>query len=153
VFQRTWVGVVERIGTLNRPESLASWIASTARHHTYQLFDEARRAGRVPVWDGAEDEALRREATVEPAEDDLLALERLELLREAVAALDPRCRRLIELLFLTEPRPDYRTIASRTGLAVGSIGPIRARCLEKLRRTMERLYQGDVSPDSLEDER
>jgi len=147
VFQRTWVVLVERLDTLKRPEGLAAWIASVARHQTWQLFDEARRSGRVPAWEG---EPPGDDRAAEPAETLLLEIERLELLGEAVARLDGRCRALLELLFLTEPRPAYREIAERCGIAVGSIGPIRARCLERLRKQMERLYQEGRETDSLE---
>ncbi len=144
VFQRAWIVIVERLHTLERADRLASWIASVARHQTWQLFDEARRAGRVPVWEG---ESEAGEETVEPAETLLLEMERLELLGTALADLDGRCRELLELLFLTEPRPSYREIAARCGIAVGSIGPIRARCLARLRTILERLYQNGRGDD------
>ncbi len=150
VFQRTWIVLVENLGKLEEPESLAAWIASIARHQTWQLFDEARRRGRARSWEG---ETHRTEEQVESTEVLLLESERLELLGKAISSLDERCRQLVELLFLTEPRPSYSEIAERCGIAVGSVGPIRARCLERLRTTLERLYQGRRTGDSWEKER
>jgi hypothetical protein len=56
----------------------------------------------------------------------------------ALRELGDPCGRLIRLLFLESPRPKHRTIAQRTGLAMGSIGPTRNRCLDKLRRILGR---------------
>ena len=64
-----------------------------------------------------------------PSADVLEEIERAQILREAVAALPPRCREIIRLLFY-EPEPvSYRDLAARLGLATGSIGFIRGRCL------------------------
>lgn len=62
-----------------------------------------------------------------------------QMLREAVASLPPRCRRLIEMLFFETPARPYREIAARLGLAVGSIGFTRQQCVERLRRGLEKM--------------
>lgn len=67
------------------------------------------------------------------AEQELLAAERLAALREAFAALPPSGQRLIALL-LEDPPVSYAEISARLGIAVGSIGPTRRRCVDKLRR-------------------
>jgi RNA polymerase sigma factor (sigma-70 family) len=66
-------------------------------------------------------------------EQELLATERHVALREALARLPPRCRQLLTLLIADPPVP-YTEISARLGIPIGSIGPSRARCLEKLRR-------------------
>jgi hypothetical protein len=55
--------------------------------------------------------------------------------------MDDRCQALLRLLFFEDPAPDYQEISFRTGLAVGSIGPIRARCLKRLKKLYTALYQ------------
>jgi RNA polymerase sigma factor (sigma-70 family) len=67
------------------------------------------------------------------AEDELLAAERQAALREALAQLTPRDRELIAVLTADPPVP-YAEISARLGVPVGSIGPTRLRCLDKLRR-------------------
>jgi len=67
------------------------------------------------------------------AEQDLLAAERHAALREALGDLPPGCQRLIALLTADPPLP-YAEISARLGIPVGSIGPTRRRCLDKLRR-------------------
>jgi DNA-directed RNA polymerase specialized sigma24 family protein len=67
------------------------------------------------------------------ADDELLVAEQHAALREAFSHLPPRCQRLIALLIEDPPLP-YAEISARLGLPAGSIGPIRGRCLDRLRR-------------------
>jgi RNA polymerase sigma factor (sigma-70 family) len=146
VFQRTWVVVVEGIHQLRDPDRLGSWIAGTARFQTYQLFDERRRRRRLQSLEEQREQGLEPSVT----EDHDRELDRVTLqgaLHDAVERLGGRCRELILLLFFSDPPLDYQTISERTGLAVGSIGPIRARCLERLERLLARLYQTPSSHD------
>jgi RNA polymerase sigma factor (sigma-70 family) len=77
--------------------------------------------------------------TPAPLQDEQLAeLQELHRVREAVDRLDPRSRQFVELVFLQEEPLPYAEIARRLGIAEGSIGPTRARCLAKLRQILER---------------
>jgi RNA polymerase sigma factor (sigma-70 family) len=62
-----------------------------------------------------------------------------QMLREAMAVLGPKCRRLIELLFFETPSRPYRDVARELGLAVGSIGFTRQKCIDRLRRKLGEL--------------
>ena len=62
----------------------------------------------------------------------LLRQERHIALRTAFAGLSERCRTLLSLLF-RDPPPPYADISADLGIPVGSIGPIRQRCLAALR--------------------
>lgn len=146
IFQRTWVAVVEGIHGLRDPDRLVSWLASTARFQTLRLWTEHRRHRRAASLEAALADGLEPEVDAEVE----AAMERLEAtaaLHRALAALDPRCRRLVELLFLQDPPADYRRAAAETGLAVGSIGPVRARCLARLGTIWSRMYHGRVEDD------
>ena len=59
--------------------------------------------------------------------------ERVEWLNQGLTLLDPRCRELLLRLYFSEDQPAYELVAAELGLRVGSIGPIRGRCLERLR--------------------
>ena len=146
IFQRTWVAVVEGIHELRDPGRLTSWIASTARYQTLRLWSEHRRHRRAISLDAALECGLEPEVapTVEPA---LEQLEQAAALHLALDRLDDRCRRLLELLFLADPPVDYRQAAAATGLAVGSIGPIRARCLTRLADLYASLYHDRPGDD------
>ena len=67
------------------------------------------------------------------ADHELLAAERDAVLRDACTRLSPDCQRLLAMLTSDPPVP-YTEISARLGISVGSIGPIRGRCLERLRR-------------------
>jgi RNA polymerase sigma factor (sigma-70 family) len=68
----------------------------------------------------------------------LLQMEKQHKVRNAVEAMDDRCRNLLELLFYAQEAPPYSEIAASLGLPEGSIGPTRARCLRKLLRLLDK---------------
>jgi len=145
VFQRTWVAVVGGLHRLRDPGRLASWVAATARHQVYQLFSEAARHRR---WQSLDEGDQAEPAVPAIAEEGLEKAQKEASMLDALNTLDERCRTLLQLLFFRDPAPDYREIAARTGLAVGSIGPVRARCLRRLRKRFEELYQEPAEKDS-----
>ena len=146
IFQRTWVAVVEGIGRLKDPKRVRSWLASTTRHQTWQLFDEHRRSRRFDSIEAAQDQG--EESSIDALQEhNLLAIEAGEAAHQALAEMDDRCRDLLTHLFLADPPLDYQEISRRTGLAIGSIGPIRARCLNRLRVIFSKLYQPDTEHD------
>jgi RNA polymerase sigma factor (sigma-70 family) len=146
VFQRTWVAIVEGIHQLREPDRLTSWVAGTTRFQTYQLFAEHRRQRRFASLEEQQEQGL--EPCTSPDYDaDLDRVTRQAAVRDALERLAERCRTLLELLFFADPPLDYQAISERTGLAVGSIGPIRARCLERLERILRDLYHGTEAHD------
>jgi DNA-directed RNA polymerase specialized sigma24 family protein len=66
-------------------------------------------------------------------EQELLAAERQAALRQAFAGLPPDSQQLIAALLADPPVP-YAQISARLGIPIGSIGPTRRRCLDKMRR-------------------
>ena len=124
-----WLRLVERLDTIVEPAALPGWIAPTARRECLQLLRVRNR--HVPV----DDERLPDQ--LGPASDEwLLEQEQQAALRVALARLSERCRLLLSMLFADPPVP-YSEISSKLGLAVGSIGPSRQRCLKDLRSTPE----------------
>ncbi len=69
--------------------------------------------------------------------DVLAAVEKEQLVREAIDQMPARCRQMIELLFFEHPPVPYAELASRLQLAKGSIGFIRGRCLKRLKKVLE----------------
>jgi len=145
VFQRSWVAIIEGIGRLDRSDRVHSWVAGIARHQTWRLFDEQRRSRR---FHSSETAYPHESETDAPQEKALLAGEAGARAHQALSQLDDRCRELLSHLFLADPPLDYQEISRRTGLATGSIGPIRARCLDRLRVVFSGLYQPDVGQDT-----
>jgi RNA polymerase sigma factor (sigma-70 family) len=131
VGQSVWLRLVERLDTLREPAALPGWLATTTQRECTRVLRAARKnaAPGYPLDpENAPDEQLA------PAEDTLLVAERGTALREAFAMLPPHCQRLLAMLIEDPPVP-YAEISSTLGVAVGSIGPYRRRCLERLRRS------------------
>ena len=87
---------------------------------------------------GEQTELLAPSGDLVPLPDELLLrLEEQNRVRTAVVSLEERCRRLLIILFYQPQTPPYTEIATTLGMSEGSIGPTRARCLQKLRRLLE----------------
>ena len=128
VVQTTWMRLIEHIGRLHHPERVGSWLAATARNECLRHLAAGKRIVLVH-----EDVAFDGPAEQEPEVDEaLLAQERAEVVRAAVAHLPTRWQQLMALL-MEDPPVSYAEISDELGLPIGSIGPTRARCLAKLR--------------------
>ncbi len=137
VFQHVFATLLEHLGSIEQPARIGSWLATTARRETWRQ-SRRERATRSLGSDHEADDPLARIPDDAPLPDEtLLRLEEQHAVRTAVAALDERCRTLIALLFYRSTPPSYAEIAAVLGTTEGSIGPTRARCLQKLRRLLD----------------
>jgi RNA polymerase sigma factor (sigma-70 family) len=134
VFQATCTELLVRLPELREPRALPKWLMQVAHHESYRW---KRHNQRVVSRDGDTD--LPEPATPPIAEDIVQQTQEEQMLREAMASLTPQCRRLVELLFFETPSRPYAEVAAELGLAVGSIGFTRQKCLERLRRHLEEL--------------
>ncbi len=130
IFQQVWLALYSELPNLRRSGALRSWLLSVASH---KCFHMKRQQGRTES--GGED--FDRLATEYPPEWQRQA-EREQSFRAAMAFVPPRCRELLRMLFYEDPPVPYSEAAARLGLAEGSIGFIRGRCLKKLREQLER---------------
>ncbi|QOJ13310.1 MAG: sigma-70 family RNA polymerase sigma factor [Planctomycetia bacterium] len=121
-FARQLAGIRDR-------ESLAGWFGVVARREAWR----ARRTRQTL----AERESGLEIDPAEPHGRDEELLERAAEVRAAVAGLTSPCRELIQWMFFSDPAPDYAAVAAKLGIAVGSIGPTRRRCLARLLRVLE----------------
>jgi RNA polymerase sigma factor (sigma-70 family) len=124
--------LIEHIHRIEQPDRIGSWLASTARNEC--LRHVAARKKIVLVREDVEfDGADHHEPEVDEA---LLAAERAQVVREAMAHLPAQWQQLLELL-MADPPISYAEISDQLGVPVGSIGPTRGRCLAKLRVLLE----------------
>ena len=130
VSQSVWLRLVGQLDRIRDPAALPGWLVTTTRRECRQVLRTAR--GSQPARYAPDVENIPDELT-ETTEQEVLAAERHAALRQAFGALDPFSQQLIALLIQDPPVP-YAEISARLGIAVGSIGPYRGRCLEKLRR-------------------
>jgi len=147
-FQDVCLLVYDSIGSLRDPDHLASWLYTIARRRGIESL--RRKRSEVPLEDTA---AFSREAvdcdTGEPDVLDRLArTEAVARLIDALALMQDRCRRLLTALYLDDPRPSYKEIASRERMPVGSIGPTLSRCMEKAQKIMEELSNKPSDPSA-----
>jgi RNA polymerase sigma factor (sigma-70 family) len=128
VFQATWLRLLEHIDRLEQPARVGSWLAATARNECLRSV-----AARKKVMLVHDDVTLQSGVAHEPEIDDrLLREERAQAVRDALSRLPWRWRRLVEML-MADPPVSYTEISDELGLPMGSIGPTRGRCLERLR--------------------
>jgi RNA polymerase sigma factor (sigma-70 family) len=134
VFQQVCLQLVSSLHGLREPKSFAGWIIKVTSHACFQL---AGRDRQMKVVDLATQVDESSNEYLLP--DRLLAeLEQEQRLREALTHLPPRCRELIRMLFFETPPIPYEEVARSLGLATGSIGFIRMRCLKNLRDRLDR---------------
>ncbi|HEU0294606.1 MAG TPA: sigma-70 family RNA polymerase sigma factor [Anaerolineales bacterium] len=139
VFQRTFARLLENLNWIRQPERVHAWLVTTARRETLQLIREQHVERSFSQADDLHN-GLVSEAI---PDDDPLPIETLEcleeqqLIRMAIAAMDQRSRDLLTLLYYYPDPLSYAEIAAILDIPEGSVGPTRARCLEKLRRILE----------------
>jgi RNA polymerase sigma factor (sigma-70 family) len=137
VFQTVCVLLLENLAFLRRRDRLGAWLVITTRRECWRLARERHSDPPDPEVDpiGLEQDGV----TLATLEEEFLQIERQSLLHAALDNMEPRCQQLLKLLFWTDPRPTYDDIVSLMSLPEGSIGPTRARCLEKLTRILNRI--------------
>jgi len=127
VVQTTWLRLLEHLGRIEDPDRLPGWLATTARHECLRVL---RRAGReLPAGDDAPFDVTD---AADPLDVRLVLQERDARLWECFGALSGRCQTLLRVL-MADPAPSYAEVSAALDMPVGSIGPTRARCLERLR--------------------
>jgi RNA polymerase sigma factor (sigma-70 family) len=142
VSQTTWLRFCEHVGELRDPSRAGAWLATTARREAVRVSRLGSRQVVVDPWDWLG----RADAGADEVDHQLLVRERDILVQYALAVLPGRCRALL-LGVAEDPPVPYRELAERLGLAEGSIGPARGRCLEQLRRVIEELER-EMSEDT-----
>lgn len=127
VIQNTWLALVDNAASIESPLAVSGWLCTTARRDAWKASKRVRRelatdadvlGSALPVVDGPEDEIVL-------AEDQAR-------LRRSLGRISERCQTLLRML-AAGPRPEYAEVSDALDMPVGSIGPTRARCLEKLR--------------------
>lgn len=129
IFQSVCVEMLSELPKLREAEALPKWIIQVTSH---KCFHHKRQQQRVQPLNPDDDEC--EQSTPALAEEILRQTEDEQSLRQAISEIPPRCQQLIRMLFLEEPARPYQEVARRLGLALGSIGFIRQRCLERLRK-------------------
>jgi RNA polymerase sigma factor (sigma-70 family) len=134
VFQNTFQALLRNLDRIESARTIPKWLAVTASRESLRI----KRISAKSM--GAEDRGLDLDTVVDyeerSAEENAIHAERSDLLRRHTQSLNDRCRDLLTMLYL-EDEPSYQEISEKLNMPVGAIGPTRARCLEKLRKSLE----------------
>ena len=129
VFQAVFMILLDKLDTCRDRHRLGAWLTTITRREALRVA----RQGAAPL-DVGGDQILEARPAHEPPPDAILErLEEQDLIRQALDRLGDRCRRLLQRLFYVPDVPSYADIAEEFAMPEGSIGPTRARCLERLR--------------------
>lgn len=136
VFQSVWAALLKHLPTLKEPDRIGAWLVTTARRACWdrRRGAEHERTHSVDPTDLPEPDAWFE--NVSP-EEIVARHDEHRALHRALRQLGERCRRLLHYLYNDPAQLPYADIAVRLNMAVGSIGPTRARCLEKLRNLLQ----------------
>ena len=134
IFQAVCLEMLTELHKLREPKALPKWIMQVTAHKCFHRKQQIQRI------DGSDpEEILKGQSVPARAEKILHEAEEEQMLRQAVAELVPQCRQLVQMLFFEEPSRPYQEIAKALGIAVGSIGFTRQRCLERLQKRLAEL--------------
>lgn len=138
VYQTVWFRFAQHLGRIREPDKAGSWLASTARNECLKVIRGLTRL--LPTDDpqvlDRVSEVRTPEQSLIDAEDQADEAERIRLLWQEFEELGDRCRQLLRVL-MTSPPPSYVEVSVALGIAVGSIGPLRQRCLRRLRARLD----------------
>lgn len=124
--QYTWMTLYRYRNSLRDPRGLPAWlIRTTHRQAVYLARQQARRADLASNAQLAQTQVL--------PDSEIEQLEWRAALEHAMQQLDPRCRRLIHGLFFSSETTTYREMAQSLGISTNAFGPLRSRCLKRLR--------------------
>ncbi len=132
VLQDVFLTLFQKLDTLEQPQFLRVWLTTTTRHKTIHLIQRETR-GRPKSLDEMKEESFFEFPDKAPLPDEVLInLEKEISIEKAMSQMDERCRRLISMLYLEQEQVSYTEISAILEIPLGSIGPTRARCLQKL---------------------
>jgi RNA polymerase sigma factor (sigma-70 family) len=133
IFQAVCVDLLSSLQQLREPKALPKWLMQNSFHRCLRWKkDRINLAGDIEELDGQ-----GRVSGEELPEEVIFQVQREQSVREAMAALPNRCHRMVSMLFFEDPPRPYQEVARELGIATGSIGFIRGRCLKKIRQLLE----------------
>jgi RNA polymerase sigma factor (sigma-70 family) len=132
VFQSVCLKLLEHLHEVKDESKVSSWLITTT---TRQCLHVKSLKYREP---GTDEEFEEPPDPGDNLEEIRILSEQQQTIRQAVDQLSDRCRTLIEMLYFDQRSLSYDEISQIMGMPVSSIGPTRARCLDKLRMILRR---------------
>jgi RNA polymerase sigma factor (sigma-70 family) len=136
IFQAVCLDLLAGLPKLREPKALPKWLMQACYHKCLQYRQKSDKHAPLTNEEGEELAILSEE----PLPERMLAeVEKEQTVRDAISQLNPRCEQMVRMLFFDDPPRPYEEVARELKLATGSIGFIRGRCLQKLRKQLEKL--------------
>ncbi|GHF42477.1 MULTISPECIES: RNA polymerase sigma factor [Streptomyces] len=139
VYQTVWFRFAQHLGRIQEPQKAGSWLATTARHESLKVIKSLRRLTLTDdpqLLDRVSEDGTPEQSLLD-AEEAAAESERVRRLWQEFEELGDRCRQLLRVL-IASPPPSYQEVSAALGIAVGSIGPLRQRCLRRLRARLDK---------------
>lgn len=130
IFQSVCLELYNELSRLRQAGALRGWLSTVTVRQCLRMKQSRQKRGETGL-QNAPEPALDEEA---PA---IEILERGQLVHEALNRIPERCREMMRMLFFEDPPIPYGEVARTLGLAKGSIGFIRGRCMDKLKAALE----------------
>jgi RNA polymerase sigma factor (sigma-70 family) len=138
IFQAVCVELLTELPRLREHRALPKWLMQTCYHKCLHSQRAANRMVELEPEGTGSDAALPGSSADDLPEHMLVQLEQEQMLRDAITELSEKCERMVRLLFFEIPPRPYEDIAEELGMATGSIGAIRSRCLAFLKKHLEK---------------
>jgi RNA polymerase sigma factor (sigma-70 family) len=142
VFQTVFAVLVQNLRNLREPQGLAAWLITTTKRTSWNILRKRRR--EVPDSDQVASTLATAEQWLADETGQEARWADQALVREALERLGGRCKKLLWLLYYDNQQPSYDVISRRLEIPVGSIGPTRARCLQKMRLALQAMGMGEA---------
>lgn len=130
-FQQTWVILFEKRKSIKNPSQISSWLVTTAKREAWRLLSISRKEGTDELLPFLEDKNALPDSKIEKLETEFM-------IQESIGQIDHRCQTLLKLLFYSPVTYSYKEITSKLGISVNALGAARKRCLERLRKILEK---------------
>jgi len=138
IFQSVCVDLLSDLPRLREHRALPKWLMQTCYHKCLAYQRAANRLVELPPEGTKSDSVLPASSADDLPEHMLVQLEQEQILRDAISQLPEKCERMVRLLFFEMPPRPYESVAEELGMATGSIGAIRGRCLAYLRKQLQK---------------
>jgi RNA polymerase sigma factor (sigma-70 family) len=130
--QNTWLALYRNRAVIRDPSRLPAWLIMTTKRYAIRMLDRQYRQSTFS-------QHVEPESVGAPPDEELLRLESQDILNHAIGQLDERCQRLLHALFLSPDSPSYRKIADTLQISPNAMGPLRSRCMKRLRKILDEM--------------
>lgn len=137
-LQEVFLTLFEKLDDIEQPERIRSWIVTTAKFKVWAAIRRDKGFYSPETEEESEQEMANLPDEAPLADAHLIELEQQHLIRIALNELEERCRTILSMIYLRDTAASYAAVASEVGVGETSVSPLRARCLKKLAKILDR---------------